>query len=155
MSGIKIESSVIEKNFEKKKEPEDKLKSSCFFITVNSNKMLGAPDFEEEQAARFRSALEMIFSSERIAKYLLDTKHDGDLSPEYVKSINVQLAFEVGSKFGRTHAHVLVSVKHTSNIRFKLPLLRSTMNHIVGSKVHINLKAFSSQVATLEEYLRK
>jgi hypothetical protein len=105
-----------------------RLQESNFFITINPNRQY-PEQIEGAAKAQFIQALQHMQSNEVIARlikfgpksdhYINDVAHDVILP-----GINWKASVEIGEKKNRMHAHIIVYVKHYSQIQFDAKMLQ-------------------------------
>lgn len=97
-------------------------RNSNFMITLSTNYRPGDDAEAKALVDRLGDATDRIFRSpdslERIIKFNIPTHHFDD---RYIQDINVTHGPEVGKnrKGGRVHNHIILKIKHRSNITIK------------------------------------
>jgi len=120
-----------------------RLRTSNFYITINSNKCIVFVDqlTSEEQAyfKKFDTAWRSYFdqSPDVWLKFLVP----GDNTKNSIKSIDsFPCARLQSSRQSMIHAHMLIEVKHYTKIHLDVDKLRAYMESDMGNHIHIDNK---------------
>ena len=150
----------------KKNEGDDKVRSSVFVFTVNSNEKMS-----EDKAEEWMAVMRDMWHDPSILLVSTIKEHQigefNQVNPEYVKSIETQIVFEVGDKFKKLHMHGSIKVLHTSNIRLAFTQIHQILKEFNGDAKGTEgppstgkaqyFKAHTTQDAgnNISEYMRK
>lgn len=99
---------------ESKKKKE---RQSNYHILINTNKRPSTDADAERMVNALEKAVDTVFkdprSLERMIRFNIPRQH---FDERYIQDISVTHGPEVGSLQGRVHTHVILKIKHTSNI---------------------------------------
>jgi len=119
------------------------LRSSNFYITINSNKRIVLADqlTPEEDAyfQKFDAAWRGYFDQNPDVwlKFLMP----GDNTKNSIKSIDSLACAELqSSRRSMIHAHMLIEIKHYSKIHLDIDKLRAYMESAMGHHIHVDNK---------------
>ena len=116
-----------------------KVKYSRWLITVQPNRKPGTfPGGEPAMRARLQLCAR-ILQKDKVQPYvyLLKKEHSFERN---VMEVDVDSAIEKGPR-GFLHAHMYLSIKHTTALRLSYPVLRSAFSKILGvPKAHFDAK---------------
>lgn len=138
-----------------------------YIITINPN-----VPANDDRAPAIRAAL--VSGARRIVGEIFYTFRTGNQSdviqnkphaayptydhPSHFRGMEVHSAIEVGEQMNLIHMHLVLQIKHTSNIRLNLDTIRaffqSTLRPIINYVPYINVKSFRS-LANVIDYIRK
>jgi len=137
-----------------------KIKHSIFFITINTNKVLGKE--EEEQ---FLNINNKFFNEKKFLKYFEHRKDKKQLIKEEYQSfhdINVKIGTnEISPKFKRNHVHNVIEISHRVN---DLQLNQSGLESYFmdnlpwykdGKKIFINIRGMGNSSKYIADYIVK
>jgi hypothetical protein len=89
---------------------QDKLKQSTFLLTINSNQVVTS--MKDPFVRTFKQQIHTILSN--IPEYIAV---NSGFIPDPEMIINIRPVFEIGEKQKRLHVHVVIDIKHNSNIK--------------------------------------
>jgi len=120
-----------------------RLRSSNFYITINSNKRIVLVDKltpkEEEYFQQFDAAWKRYFDQNLDVwlKFLMP----GDNTKNSIKSIDSLARSELQlSRRLMIHAHMLIEIKHYTKIHLDVDKLRAYMESVMGHHIHVDNK---------------
>jgi len=120
-----------------------RLRSSNFYITINSNKCVVLVDqlTQEEEAyfQQFDAAWKIYFnqSPDVWLKFLMP----GDNTENSIKSIDSLARAELqSSRRSMIHAHMLIEIKHYTKVHLDIDKLRAYMESAMGHHIHVDNK---------------
>lgn len=148
---------------------------SSFLVTINLNKVKPRGNRGRRWANVFEAALrELLGRRENLRGLIkfLPNDDDGvlavglDVRPPYIHSIKSWFGLQEGTKLGRYHAHVLVTIKHKSKIHIDADFVRlyfKTFDHNLpddifrrnepGKNVYVNVKFVKGRGAVVRYIL--
>ncbi len=130
----------------------EKLKSSVYAITLNSNKPYDSMSDSDKQ--RFKQFVDWVCDENGgLYDYISDSTSDDPR--ENIKEVICEHYFESGSKLGLVHAHVYLSLVHTGHMRILLDDLRALAKKVFGEKIFIGVIASSNPDVAYRTYIRK
>lgn len=92
-------------------------RQSNYHILINTNKRPSTDADAEKMVNALEKAVDTVFkdprSLERMIRFNIPRQH---FDERYIQDISVTHGPEVGSLQGRVHTHVILKIKHTSNI---------------------------------------
>jgi hypothetical protein len=135
----------------------DGLKKSTFIITVNTNKAFTS----KEAAKKCKQQLLEYFNivNSNIEDYLLcysiqqDTYLRINLESSYIKSGDIEMAVEIGTKFSRLHIHSLVRFVHNDDIAIKFDIKK--LRSVFPKGTYCNVRFLKDNELDLLKYIRK
>jgi len=120
-----------------------RLRSSNFYITINSNKHVVLVDQltpeEEAYFQRFDAAWKRYFdqSPDVWLKFLMP----GDNTKNSIKSIDSLARAELqSSRRSMIHTHKLIEIKHYTKVHLDVNKLRAYMESVMGHHIHVDNK---------------
>jgi len=120
-----------------------RLRSSNFYITINSNKRIVLVDQltpeEEAYFQQFDAAWKRYFdqSPDVWLKFLMP----GDNTKNSIKSIDSLACAELqSSRRLMIHAHMLIEIKHNKKVHLDVNKLRAYMESAMGHHIHVDNK---------------
>jgi hypothetical protein len=129
-------------------------KLSSFFVTINTN------ETNEELRPQLERAYEYFF--EHIRDFISIIKAGATKSPmretelEKIKSIDCDVASEIGGKMHKVHLHALIKIVHRTKIHLNVNRMRSFFNEVLELRgVHINSKYVAENFKNLRAYMSK
>jgi len=130
-----------------------RLRSSNFYITINSNKRVVLVDQltpeEEAYFQQFNAAWKRYFdqSPDVWLKFLMP----GDNTENSVKSIDSLARAELQlSRRSMIHAHMLIKIKHYTKVHLEVDKLRAYMESVMGHHIHVDNKIPGSSKEDLD-----
>lgn len=94
-------------------EREEKEKESTFLLTINSNQIV--PSLNHPLALQFKEDVTNMVSN--LPEFI--SVREGFLA-DLSMDITVKPAFEIGSHQHRLHSHIVINIKHNSNIQLNV-----------------------------------
>lgn len=131
---------------------ETKLHSSMFFLTINSQRTLLDPNPNTKYMELDPVYIEF---SDRVYKVLEKmgdyTKVNKGKIPDDDMKITIDESFEIGPKLHRLHCHVIVDIKHNSNIHIDTQKIQDAIPNSYVSAEYIR---GNDDIEKLLAYLR-
>jgi len=126
-----------------------RIKSSVFMITVNTNK----GKYDDIMKNQFEKVLYKLLNEENLKQMIIfnsGTYND-------IKSIESELAVEVGGIYKKLHAHLPIQIKHTANIKLNIKFINEYIKKQmdIKEKIHIDIKATNNSFQTFIDYAKK
>ena len=151
------------KYYAKKKKDPNAIRTSSWFITVNSHhNKLGSSNLSETQLKLKLNQVGLMFQSDKFMRSILyfATKEEGHGWDSKVVTFNTDYVLENGgSNRVGWHLHGLVTVKHRSNVRLQYNLIKRLLEkHFGKSGVYFHAKIVYGQkdnIAGVREYMNK
>lgn len=133
-----------------------KTKHSVFYVTINSNEDM---DNNKNKQEWFKKAVEYIFK-ERILQYIkyhhfAADNHKKEDIKNHIKSLNVKLGYESGSKLHKYHTHAIVNITHDTYLQMDNKNLREFFTKLMGHGIHLDIVGRSNNQKTIEDYVGK
>ena len=149
--------------YKKKTKDPNAIRSSSWFITVNSHhNKISSTDLSEAQLKLKLNQAGLMFKSEKFMRSILyfATKEEGHNWDTKVVSSSCDYVLENGgSNRVGWHLHGLVTVKHRSNVRLQYNLIKRLLEkHFGKSGVYFHAKIVYGQkdnIAGVREYMNK
>jgi hypothetical protein len=123
---------------------DEKLRTSIWFLTLNSNRELD----DEDKAEFRRRALEMF---QIFDQYVVPNEH---ATPDPEMKIKIKPHFETGEKRHRYHCHASIICDHNSNVRIAVEAIRSDYKED-GWYLHVNSMRSVNELNRMAAYARK
>ena len=133
----------------------DKVRTSAFFLTLNTNK-----SYKEGNDEHFYDDTEIF---DGVMTHILNNIDDFVLIPEghwtddYIKNTNVQYVIERGTTKGFLHMHSLIKVLHKTQVKLDLKKMREYVSKELGiTGIHIHVRIVkSNNEDNIIQYLEK
>jgi hypothetical protein len=137
----------IKVNIDDDKE-EDKLKTSLFLLTINSNQVINKTTHwkQDPQVKKFNKKIKILLDN--IPEYI---KVNANALPDNNMNINIKAFSEVGNKQHRLHIHVIIEVKHNSNIQIDTKKITAE----TGYYTNVQYMRGSGDINRMLAYIRK
>jgi len=141
------------------KEPKPtSVKSSSFHITINTNQRYPTPESMALDMKPFWEAIQATFGEASNVRRIVEVMTPGDSFDANVHDVETSSGMEYSPKSG-LHAHILLTIEHTTKVRVGLGNLReildSHLTHLKGKKYHLFVRFVPDQVATVRNYIVK
>ena len=133
--------------------PRRKIESN-FFITLNTNRVIGDGTFGINRAAleACQQATDALATDELVCSYLKfgpkDESYSEDLYSDVITKVEWEGKAEVGEKQFRLHAHIWMTVHHYSQVQVNMPLMQAAF------KEQYNLRAPDSFKISRRPYIQ-
>jgi hypothetical protein len=137
------------KKAKKSKDP-NKVNHSVFMITINTNKHL-----DEKNTQTFENSIKFWMATPKVYEYLVEKTPGGVFDPNKIVKIKTKYSIEVGKLQSKTHAHALIEVDHKMMLGVNLAKLRSFYKNLLGTNIHLDVKARGNNLKSWEEYMFK
>jgi len=151
---------------------ERRVKTSCWHVTINSNKVKGADgQFNRMIENALVDAIQAPLAVENRGKvfyfdheYFPNDNWTPNIEgfPPHVFSMNIEFANETGPQEERMHIHGIICVKHDSNVKININELRSVINQTMSEETggivtnpYIYLRFLSNSVEIAKRYIAK
>jgi len=146
---------------------ERKLNASIFHIVVNTNKHISNVD--PEYMNDFYEGSIHVFKT-NIFKYIeayAGREEDNKHLREFIQSIDVTIAREIGKQDQKFHLDITVNIKHKTKLRFKQHMIREFFDNLntylynkkkgdnMYHKCHIDIRGFADQAFYSKQYTEK
>lgn len=157
--------------------PRREDRSSSFFITIGPNFVPQSEQEAKDRAAEFKTVLDDMFSDAgmQTVPYIefgkFSRAYERDTVKDNIKQKSYSASLEIGEKMGRLHAHVLLELRHDSNVfinaREIAAHVKEKMNKIAedkqerpfftGKSIYTNIRLLSqpSAATQVKKYIRK
>lgn len=142
---------------------ENPERNSGYLITVSTN-IRPKNDAEAEEVSEcLRETLEELLEAEGLREVIDFRKRGHRFTSDFVDDVNSEFVIEIGRmpRGRRVHAHVLLLIKHRSNLRLNYNKLRAFINDTLGDgrcpqfvRAYVQVK-FLKGVFDIKKYLRK
>lgn len=115
----------------KRTERKVKTKKSNWFVTINTNKRYADddPDLENDEAVLEEIIVGVL---ENIGEYMTVQVADHKWATEHIHNVVTDYVIERGQKTKMLHAHILIKVDHTSNIKFQYGKIKEHIMNELG-----------------------
>lgn len=136
-----------------------KVKSSSFHITINTNQRYGSKDaIIQDMRPLYNTLKTDVFGSVEGVKQVVEIMKPNDTFEDNVGSVNSDIGIEYSPTAG-LHAHVLVTIVHTTKVRINLPGLRALLDeklpHLQGDAPYVNVRFVPDQKGVVHNYVNK
>lgn len=134
------------------------VKSSSFHITINTNQRYPTKAALALDVRPFWDAIQAAFGDADGIRQVVEIMNGADSFDSNVHDVEVNSGMEYSPKSG-LHAHVLLTVEHTTKVRVNLAGLRGILDeklsHLAGKKYHLYVRFVPNEVATVRNYIYK
>jgi hypothetical protein len=134
------------------------VKTSSFHITINTNQRYPTAASMALDMRPFWEAIEAAFGGADGLRQVVEVMNGADSFDSNVHDVEVNSGMEYSPKSG-LHAHVLLTVEHTTKVRVNLAGLRGILDekltHLAGKKYHLYVRFVPNQVAAVRNYIYK
>lgn len=123
----------------------EKIKTSMFLLTINSNKVVNSK--KDPFVASFRKQIKELL--QKLPDYIVvnaNAVQDDNMV------INVKSFVEIGKKQHRLHSHSIIEVKHNSNIRLDREKITAALG---GYYVNVTFMRSSNDINRMLDYIKK
>lgn len=131
------------------KEPKkEKVNSSRFFVTINSN----------QTSSKYKGLLHDAYNDfvENIEHFIKYKEDSHDKGWDKIKSIDFDQVLEVGDEQHRQHLHSFVDFKHNTKLQLDLNMMRYYFSKYLDlPSIHLDVKYVSDDKTSIDNYLRK
>ena len=120
----------------------DKIKSSNFYLTINSNQSYKLkPDGLENDTEVFEDVIKDVLAN--LNDYV--TLPNGvEWDDNTIRDVNIDYVIEKGSNKGFLHSHILIKIKHTTNVKLDFKKIKTKIFTDLGLK-NIYMKNYVSK----------
>ncbi len=135
---------------------EDPTKYSNWHLTINPNKYPLIPEQITEFKEELSGVLKELYAQKHVPLLFTFDIPGHMWGDEYVKSVDIKYAVEVGHSpgGGRIHSHSIIKVVHNSSIKLDLQYIRKFLKEKYGYPVYVHYNMVKTDQA-LEDYLEK
>jgi len=119
---------------------EDRIRKSVFALTINSNKNIKRLSPEDQE--KLKQIMDHLFTNDNIIDFI-ECRPGAPCfreNPELIVEKRWQFKFEVGSKYGKIHAHALIEIDHRTIITMDITGLKDLFREFFGWNFHINVQ---------------
>ena len=139
-------------DFQKKtrKPNPDKIRTSAFYLTLNSNQSYKEDDKMIEQDTEFFDGV-MSHVLNNIGDFV--TIPEGHWTDDFIKDTQVQYVIERGNRRGFLHFHSLIKIKHKTQVKLDLKKIREYVSKelgLTGIHIHVRIVKANSEEGILE-----
>lgn len=121
---------------DKPQSDKEKIHVSTFFVLFNTN--VSCKDAEENNGLTDKlkkAIIECILNDQQHVFKIVNGARE-DYGPETIKKITLEVVGEIGDRFGRCHAHAVITVKHTTLLQIDQPAFRNcVLNRLADPRV--------------------
>ena len=116
----------------KKKEKNQKILSSNFLLTINTNQRYKEDDKDlDNDIEVFDNTIKEILNN--IGSYItLPAEHKFD--EPFIKNVDIDYVIERGTKKGQLHIHIMFKIKHISKIQLNYAKIKEKLTKDLGLK---------------------
>lgn len=141
MAQNKLRTSIATKTTKK-----ENINQSNFFVTLNSN-------VTEEYISqeRMEEIVSDIFGN--TMNYIRYLSPNASLSK--VLDIDVDGVIEVGPKYHRVHAHIMVKIKHTTKLQLDLSKIRDRLDQLGLIGNNLQVRHVQDNIISVQDYIDK
>ena len=151
---IKVSGGVSDFQKKTRKVNPDKVRTSAFYLTLNSNCSYKEDDKMIEQDTEFFDGV-MSHVLNHIDEFV--TIPPGHWTDEYITDTQVQYVIERGNKKGFLHFHSLIKIKHKTQVKLDLKKIREYVSNqlgLTGIHIHVRIVKANSEENILD-YISK
>ena len=138
--------------------PVRSVKSSSFHITINTNQRYPTAESMKLDMRPFWGAIQTTFGDAGNVREIVEVMNAGDSFDANVHDVETNSGMEYSPNSG-LHAHVLLTIEHTTKVRINLRGLRgildANLTHLKGKKYHLFVRFVPNQLATVRNYIYK
>ena len=135
---------------------EVRVKTSSFHITANTNQRYGSKDaIVADMRPLYGSMTSMFAIPENIVE-MIEILKEGDTHAENIGHVETNIGIEYSPKAG-LHAHILMTITHTTKVRINLPAFRKIVGETMGEKrmPHIHVRFVPDQKPVVTNSISK
>lgn len=129
-----------------------KQKSSCWMITINSQK--NYDNLSDEDKKLFKKFGDFIMNEEMLKKYYLSDTTSDDINKN-ITSLKVSHYYEVGDEQNRLHLHGLIQLEHTGYFKLFVNRIREFAKKTLGCNIYLSAPVQSDPIKAYEYYIQK
>ena len=134
------------------------VRSSSFHITINTNQRYPNADSMKLDMRPFWNAIQATFGDGPSIASIVEIMKAGDSFERNVHDVETNSGMEYSPDSG-LHAHVLLTMEHTTKLRINLSGLRKALDekltHLKGKKYHLHVRFVPDQLSTVRNYIYK
>jgi hypothetical protein len=138
--------------------PPVAVRSSSFHITINTNQRYPNADSMKLDMRPFWAAIQATFGDASSIASVVEIMKSGDSFERNVHDVETNSGMEYSPDSG-LHAHVLLTIEHTTKVRINLSGLRKALDekltHLKGKKYHLFVRFVPDQLSTVRNYIYK
>lgn len=129
---------------------------SVFHITINSNQKPPTRNVEIGMRDALSGYVRNNFSDPGFLQELVMFQPGtGEYNDYYIEDVDLDFAIEKGTKRGRIHAHLVLSVVHRSRIRLRRETIEDTVKQQLGYSPYVHITSRGDRTFNLKAYNRK
>jgi hypothetical protein len=124
---------------------------SIWFIVINTNKKADTTSQLNNLKEKFETSIATIFDKENLSASIKVLKKD-----TVIEDVNITTSIEVGSKFKRVHANIMLEITHNGKIHLDYPQFKRNFSTVMGlpTNLHFNIQhLFDKEI--LQSYINK
>lgn len=138
--------------------PIRSVRSSSFHITINTNQRYPNADSMKMDMRPFWDAIQKTFGEVASLSSIVEIMKAGDSFEGSIHDVEANSGMEYSPDSG-LHAHVLLTIEHTTKVRIHLSNLRkildANLTHLKGKKYHLHVRFVPDQLSTVRNYIYK
>ncbi len=146
---------------------ERRTRYSEWLVTVNTNKTFEDEDQRRTISAAVIKAVDKVFTQEIPLAYRINPKEERemylrDTPAENIQKVKTLGASEVGQKYKKLHVHVVLSVKHNTNLEINMNAAHQRLKYWVNaytrgvvSRPYMNIRFLRSSQGNAIDYIQK
>ena len=139
----------------KKKEKNEKILSSNFLLTINTNQRYGDDDEDlENDIEVFDETIKEILNS--IGSYVNLPKGIA-FDEEHIKNVDIDYTIEKGTKHNQLHIHIMLKFRHKTKIQLNYQKIKTKITKDLGlHNIYLNNRLIrNSGSENILDYLNK
>ena len=139
----------------KKKEKNEKILSSNFLLTINTNQRYGDDDEDlENDIEVFDETIKEILNS--IGSYV-NLPKGTPFDEEHIKNVDIDYTIEKGTKNNQLHIHIMLKFRHKTKIQLNYQKIKTKITKDLGlHNIYLNNRLIrNSGSENILDYLNK
>ena len=139
----------------KKKEKNEKILSSNFLLTINTNQRYGDDDEDlENDIEVFDETIKDILNS--IGSYV-NLPKGISFDEEHIKNVDIDYTIEKGTKHNQLHIHIMLKFRHKTKIQLNYQKIKTKITKDLGlNNIYLNNRLIrNSGSENILDYLNK
>ena len=134
------------------KSAADKVKSSVYLLTINTNKAL--ENLDDLYKTQFKTFVEFLLNKDNLIDNYIIENH-GEDPRSIIESVQIEHHYEISPKTNRLHAHGYINIQHNGHIKLNLEDMRALAKKIFNENIYINCSVSSDPSIAMLNYTRK
>lgn len=139
----------------KQRQKKEKVNTSIFYITINTQKMM-----DKKKLDIFDKTLDYIFSKDNLGTYLKNK--DGVFDPSKIIEYKYKKNVEVGKKYHKAHAHAILKISHKMKLQVNKKAIEKYYENFLtkglkykDGKIYTHFNGKGDDKKNWEEYMFK